>query len=60
MKKYMLSILCLVFLIGTIAILIYYYFYKGRILLDGWGTLVIILSIYFMYINYWKEHFLRK
>ena len=57
MKKHFVPFTSLICLIVTIFTLLYLHFEKGDITLDGWGTLVMMISFNMMNLNYWKEYF---
>ena len=50
-------IISLVFLIIVIGTLFYQLFEKGGVTTDGWGTLVMMIGLNMIFINYWKEFF---
>ena len=57
MKKHIGPLIGIVCLVGTIVTLLYQHFEKGGVTGDGWGTLVIMISVNMGCIKYWKEYF---
>jgi hypothetical protein len=53
------SIIILLCVFVVIVTLLYSYFEKGGVTFDGWMTLLLIISINLMNINYWKEYLFK-
>ena len=59
MKNNFLPILNLVLLIFVILYLLYQYYEKGSIDMDGWLTLLMIVGVNLTQFYYWKEYFTK-
>ena len=57
MKKHIFPIINLICVIIVIITLLYQYYEKGDVTIDGWLTLLLVVGVSMTQINYWKEYF---